>query len=60
MLEWITGTTLTAVRSRLSEGAWQQFRRQLMLLLAEAYPARSDGRTFFPFRRVFVVARVGR
>jgi trans-aconitate 2-methyltransferase len=60
VLEWITGTALTAVKSRLSEVAWQQFRRQLMPLLAEAYPARSDGRTFFPFRRVFVVARVGR
>ena len=27
-------------------------------MLAAAYPARADGVTYFPFRRVFVVARV--
>ena len=42
-----------------SQQAWQQFRKQLIPLLDDAYPARPDGRTFFPFRRVFVVAQVG-
>ena len=59
VLEWITGTALRPVIDRLSEEAWQQFRQQLIPLLDEAYPARPDGRTFFPFRRVFVVAQVG-
>jgi trans-aconitate 2-methyltransferase len=59
VLDWITGSSLTAVKSRLSEQAWQQFRQQLIPLLDEAYPVRPDGRTFFPFRRVFVVAQVG-
>jgi trans-aconitate 2-methyltransferase len=59
VLDWITGTALTQVKSRLSEEAWQQYRQAIIPLLAEAYPARSDGTTFFPFRRVFVVARVG-
>jgi len=59
VLDWITGTALTQVKSRLSEDAWQQYRQAINPLLAEAYPARSDGTTFFPFRRVFVVARVG-
>ena len=58
VLEWITGTALRPVIDRLSEGAWQQFRQQLIPLLAEAYPPRHDGGTFFPFRRVFVVAQV--
>ncbi len=58
VLEWITGTALRPVIDRLSEEAWQQFRQQLIPLLAEAYPPRRDGRTFFPFRRVFVVAQV--
>ena len=44
---------------RLSETPWQQFRQELIPMLDEAYPARPDGRTFFPFRRVFVVAQVG-
>ena len=59
VLEWITGTALRPVIDRLSKETWQQFRQQLIPLLDEAYPARPDGRTFFPFRRVFVVAQVG-
>jgi trans-aconitate 2-methyltransferase len=58
VLEWITGTALTPVRSRLDEDGWQRFRHELTPLLDEAYPARPDGTTFFPFRRVFVVAQV--
>ena len=58
VLDWISGTALTEVKSRLSAEAYRQFRDQLIPLLAEAYPARPDGRTFFPFRRIFVVAQV--
>lgn len=58
VLDWIEGTALTEVRSRLDQSAWQEFRRQLVPLLAQAYPMRPDGRTHFPFRRIFVVARV--
>ncbi|OBF16346.1 trans-aconitate 2-methyltransferase [Mycobacterium sp. ACS4331] len=58
VLDWITGTALTEVKARLSEQRWQDYRRAITPLLAQAYPVRPDGRTFFPFRRVFVVARV--
>ncbi len=58
VLDWITGTALTEVKSALSEAQWHEYRRQIAPLLAQAYPMRADGRTFFPFRRVFVVARV--
>jgi trans-aconitate 2-methyltransferase len=58
-LQWITGTALRPVIDRLSEESWQQYRQQLIPLLDKAYPQRPDGRTFFPFRRVFVVAQVG-
>jgi trans-aconitate 2-methyltransferase len=58
VLEWITGTALVPVRERLSDEQWQQFREELIPLLADAYPPRPDGTTFFPFRRVFVVAQV--
>lgn len=58
VLDWITGTALRPVRDRLDEGGWQQFRQELIPLLADAYPARPDGTTFFPFRRVFIVAQV--
>lgn len=58
VLTWITGTALTGVRDRLNDEQWNQFRAELIPLLAQSYPARSDGRTFFPFRRIFVVAKI--
>ncbi len=58
VLDWITGTALRPVREQLSDDDWQRFRTELIPLLADAYPARPDGVTFFPFRRVFVVAQV--
>ena len=59
MLNWFTGTALTPVRDRLDDEQWQWFRAELIPMLDEAYPVRPDGRTFFPFRRIFVVAQVG-
>lgn len=57
VLDWITGTALTQVRERLTEDDWQRYRAAIIPLLAQAYPVRADGTTFFPFRRVFVVAQ---
>jgi trans-aconitate 2-methyltransferase len=59
VLEWITGTALTPVKSRLTEPQWQRFREELIPMLDAAYPARPDGKTPFPFRRIFVVAKTG-
>jgi trans-aconitate 2-methyltransferase len=59
VLDWISGTALLPVRDRLNDQQYQQFRDELIPLLAEAYPSRPDGTTFYPFRRVFLVARVG-
>lgn len=58
VLDWITGTALTQVKGRLSEELWERYRQDIIPMLAEAYPRRADGTTFFPFRRVFVVAQV--
>ncbi|MBX7431820.1 trans-aconitate 2-methyltransferase [Mycobacterium sp. Y57] len=58
VLEWITGTALRPVRDALDDAAWDQFRSELIPLLDAEYPRRADGITFFPFRRIFVVARV--
>lgn len=58
VLEWITGTALRPVRAALDDTDWARFRTELASLLAEAYPARPDGITWFEFRRVFAVARV--
>lgn len=57
VLEWITGTTLRPIAAALDTDEWDAFRRDLAPLLDEAYPPREDGTTWFPFRRIFVVAR---
>jgi trans-aconitate 2-methyltransferase len=59
VLDWISGTALTPVKEQLNELEYQRFCAELIPLLTEAYPSRPDGITFYPFRRVFFVARVG-
>ncbi|MDG4663187.1 trans-aconitate 2-methyltransferase [Mycobacterium sp. 236(2023)] len=58
VLEWIHGTALRPVRAGLSEAQWDEFKAELIPVLDAAYPVRADGITFFPFRRIFVVAQV--
>ncbi|SDD90478.1 trans-aconitate 2-methyltransferase [Actinokineospora iranica] len=57
VLEWITGTALRPIRAALSDDEWAEFQAALAPRLAEAYPRRADGCTWFPFRRIFFVAR---
>ncbi len=57
VLEWISGTALRPVRDALDEERYAAFRAELAPLLRAAYPAQADETTWFPFRRIFVVAR---
>lgn len=57
VLDWLTGTALRPIVAALDDDEWQEFRRDLAPVLDEAYPPRSDGTTWFPFRRIFAVAR---
>lgn len=59
VLTWITGTALRPVRAALDDADWADFRSELATRLLDAYPPRPDGTTWFPFRRIFVVARAG-
>jgi trans-aconitate 2-methyltransferase len=57
VLRWMEGTALRPVRAALGEGAdWNAFRGELTRRLAEVYPV-EGGCVYFPFRRVFAVAR---
>jgi trans-aconitate 2-methyltransferase len=56
VLRWMEGTALRPVRAALDDDRWQAFRVHLQDRLKQAYPVR-DGLVFFPFRRIFVVAR---
>lgn len=57
VLEWVTGTALRPIRTALSDADWAAFRSELAPVLRAEYPQRADGTTWFPFRRVFVVAQ---
>jgi trans-aconitate 2-methyltransferase len=58
VLSWMEGTALRPVRAALDAAGWADFRAELGVRLAQAYPVR-QGQVYFPFRRIFVVARTG-
>lgn len=57
VLTWLGGTGLRPVRDALDEAGYAAFRAELGPRLRAAYPAQPDGSTWFPFRRIFAVAR---
>ncbi|MEV1291522.1 trans-aconitate 2-methyltransferase [Pseudonocardia sp. NPDC049635] len=57
VLRWISGTALRPVRDALDEGGYTAFVDELAPRLRGAYPPDAEGYTWFPFRRVFAVAR---
>ena len=59
VLRWISGTALRPVRDALPDDEYAAFTAELAPRLREAYPTRADGSTWFPFRRIFAVARAG-
>jgi trans-aconitate 2-methyltransferase len=58
VLTWISGTALRPVRDALTDADWEEFRAELAPMLRQAYPPSGDGHTWFPFRRLFAVARI--
>ncbi|SCL31031.1 trans-aconitate 2-methyltransferase [Micromonospora pallida] len=53
---WLEGTALRPIRAALDDATWDRFRATLSARLVEHYPVR-HGQVYFPFRRVFFVAR---
>ena len=56
MLGWVRGSALRPVIEALDTPQYAAFEAAYAGRLREAYPRRSDGRTLFPFRRLFIVA----
>lgn len=54
--EWTKGTWLRPLLDALGEPERSRFEACYAELVARAYPRRPDGRTLFPFRRLFIVA----
>jgi trans-aconitate 2-methyltransferase len=58
VLEWVTGTGLRPILDGLDDGERAIYLDTYARRLREAYPTRPDGRTLYPFRRLFIVATV--
>jgi trans-aconitate 2-methyltransferase len=56
--EWTKGTWLRPLLAALGDEARRLFDSEYRRRVAEAYPRRKDGRTLYPFRRLFIVARI--
>ena len=54
--EWTKGTALSPLLAALEGEQRQAFESAYRALVLKAYPPLSDGRTLFPFRRLFMVA----
>jgi trans-aconitate 2-methyltransferase len=58
VLEWVKGTGLRPVLNGLESGELAAFLAEYSRRLRLAYPRRPDGRTLYPFARLFIVATV--
>ena len=57
VVEWASGTSLRPYLDRLDEGLRAGFRHAYAEALRPHYPARTDGTTLLPFRRMFLLGR---
>lgn len=55
--EWTKGTWLAPLLNALPESERAAFEADYAERVRVAYPPRADGRTLFPFKRLFIVAR---
>jgi trans-aconitate 2-methyltransferase len=56
IIAWLHGTGLRPFLSRLDEAEQRQFLDRYKPLLAEAFPARADGKVLLPYPRLFFIA----
>jgi trans-aconitate 2-methyltransferase len=55
VFNWVSGTALVPILSALNEDEQAVFAADYKAALREAYPQRADGKTLFPFKRIFMV-----
>lgn len=57
VVQWTMGTALRPLVDALEEPERSEFIAEYARRIADAYPRRADGKTLFPFRRLFIVAK---
>jgi trans-aconitate 2-methyltransferase len=58
VLAWVSGTGLRPILNALDDNDRTVFLDSYSRRVREAYPTRPDGKTLFPFRRLFIIAAV--
>lgn len=58
VLQWVRGSALVPVMETLSGAELDRFMAAYRAKLEAAYPQQPNGATLFPFRRLFIVARL--
>ena len=58
VFKWVSGTGLRPFLDALNEDERAAFTREYKARLNVAYPRRADGKTLFPFSRLFAVAKL--
>ena len=58
VLEWVKGTGLRPILDGLDDQEREAYLGVYGERLREAYPMREDGKTIYPFRRLFIVATI--
>lgn len=58
VLEWVKATGLRPILNDLGDEERKVFLAEYTRRLRAAYPVKADGRTLYPFRRLFIVASV--
>lgn len=56
VVEWTKGSTLRPYLDALDAPAREGFLAEYAARIARVYPKQPDGRTLFPFRRIFIIA----
>ncbi len=57
VLDWVRSTAMRAYLERLPDDAQRRlFEEQCLARFEQAYPANDEGKTLFPYRRMFIIA----
>lgn len=56
VFEWVRGTALVPYLTALDGTLLTDFKSELSHRLRAAYPVRENGKTLFPFKRIFIIA----
>lgn len=59
VVKWTMGTAMRPLLDALEGDEREEFLAEYSRRIADCYPPRADGRTLFPFRRLFIVATAG-